>query len=177
MKLMRKAESSPPPIMAIPRLSLVVQYRANLPDMPERSRLRRWTTAALQLRAPDSRAEITLRLVDEVEGRALNGQYRDKDYATNVLSFGYDTSWDSGLLMGDLVLCVPVVCREAAEQGKLANAHYAHLVVHGMLHLQGYDHENETAAQRMETLEKNIIMKLGYADPYEQGLAVNNVNH
>lgn len=176
MKLMRKAKNSSP-ILTIPRLNLVVQYRTNLPDMPGRPRLRRWTTAALQLRAPDSRAEITLRLVDETEGRALNSQYRNKDYATNVLSFGYDASWEGGLLMGDLVLCVPVVCHEAAEQRKQANAHYAHLVVHGMLHLQGYDHEDETAAQRMETLEKKIIMKLGYANPYEQGLAVNTVDH
>jgi len=172
---MKQAGDSPPNL-ATPRLSLAVQYPIKPQGTPERPRLRRWATAALQPNAAVSRAEITIRLVDEAEGRALNGRYRDKDYATNVLSFGYDASWDSGLLMGDLVLCAPVVRREAAEQEKAEEAHYAHLVVHGMLHLQGYDHESTHGAQRMEALEKKIIMKLGYADPYEQGSAVNVVD-
>jgi len=172
---MRKVEGSLPGL-ATPQLSLAVQYQVKPQGTPERPRLRRWAAAALQPNAAASRAEITIRLVDEVEGRALNGRYREKDYATNVLSFGYDASWDNGFLMGDLVLCAPVVRREAAEQGKTEEAHYAHLIVHGMLHLQGYDHENEHAAQRMEALEKKIIVKLGYADPYEQGSAVNAVD-
>ncbi len=116
-----------------------------------------------------------MRLVGEAEGRALNRDYRGKDYATNVLTFAYaEGEALPGLpeaagdvpLAGDLVLCVPVVVREAAAQGKTLEAHFAHLVVHGMLHLQGYDHENETEAAEMEALETVILRELGYADPY-----------
>jgi probable rRNA maturation factor len=113
--------------------------------------------------------------VGEAEGRALNRDYRGKDYATNVLTFAYaEGEALPGLpeeggdvpLAGDLVLCVPVVVREAAAQGKTLEAHFAHLVVHGMLHLQGYDHENETEASEMEALETSILRELGYANPY-----------
>ena len=101
--------------------------------------------------------------MDTEEGQALNRDYRGKDYATNVLSFPYDVE---PVVFGDLVICPAVVAREAAEQGKTAEAHYAHLVVHGMLHLQGYDHENDADARRMEDQERQLLAGLGYADPY-----------
>lgn len=119
--------------------------------------LRRWIAAALGVEA-----EITVRFVGEREGRALNRQFRGKDYATNVLSFGY------GLdpIQGDLVICAPVVVREAAVQGKPLLAHYAHLVVHGSLHLAGFDHENDEEALAMEAKEKSVLAALGFPDPY-----------
>lgn len=118
----------------------------------------RWARAAL-----DGGGEVTIRLVDTEEGQSLNNEYRGKDYATNVLSFPYDTE---PLVMGDLVICPAVVAREALEQNKLLAAHYAHLVVHGMLHLQGWDHENDDDAQAMEDEETEILAALGYPDPY-----------
>ncbi len=118
----------------------------------------RWARAALA-----GGGEITIRLVDAEEGRALNNEYRGKDYATNVLSFPYDTE---PVVLGDLVICPSVVAREAAEQNKPLAAHYAHLTVHGMLHLQGWDHEEDEAAQAMEDEERKILAALGYPDPY-----------
>jgi len=108
---------------------------------------------------------ITLRFVDAGEGRRLNAEYRgkDKDHPTNVLSFRYEPPPH---LAGDLVLCVPVVLAEALEQGKPAAEHFAHLVVHGMLHLQGYDHQADAAAKLMEAKEREILARLGIADPY-----------
>lgn len=106
---------------------------------------------------------VTIRLVDADEGRSLNKDYRDKDYATNVLSFPYDTE---PLVIGDLVVCPCVVAQEADEQNKSLEAHYAHLTVHGMLHLQGWDHENDADAQAMEDEEREILATLGYPDPY-----------
>ncbi len=124
-----------------------------------RADFRRWARAALA-----GGGQVTIRLVDAEEGRELNRNYRGKDYATNVLSFPYDTE---PRLMGDLVICHEVVIREAAEQGKTPEAHYAHLVVHGMLHLQGYDHETgEEDADIMEAEEKRVLADLGYPDPY-----------
>ncbi len=108
-------------------------------------------------------AELTIRLVNEQEGRALNRDYRGRDYATNVLSFVYAST---PVVSGDLVLCAPVVSREALQQGKSAIAHYAHLIVHGVLHLHGLDHENDADAQGMEARETEIITGLGFADPY-----------
>lgn len=140
-----------------PELHLAVQFAVEADGLPTRPQLRRWAKAAL---AED--AEITLRLVDAEEGRALNRDYRNKDYATNVLTFPLSDE----PLMGDIVLCAPVVAAEAVAQGKSAEAHYAHLVVHGVLHLQGYDHENDAEAAEMEALETQIVTKLGYADPY-----------
>lgn len=140
-----------------PELHLAVQFAVEADGLPTRPQLRRWVKAAL---AED--AEITLRLVDAEEGRALNRDYRNKDYATNVLTFPLSDE----PLMGDIVLCAPVVAAEAVAQGKSAEAHYAHLVVHGVLHLQGYDHENDAEAAEMEALETQIVTKLGYADPY-----------
>jgi probable rRNA maturation factor len=141
-----------------PKLSLAVQYAIKPETTPTRHQFRKWALTALK-----RDAEITLRLVDETEGRALNRDYRGKDYATNVLTFPLA---DEPLLMGDIVLCIPVVEKEAAEQGKTLEAHYAHLLIHGVLHLQGYDHENETDAGVMEHLESQIVTELGYADPY-----------
>ena len=126
--------------------------------MPLRADFVRWARAALT----DS-GQVAIRLVDEDEGRRLNKAYRGKGHATNVLSFPYETE---PLLMGDLVICPTVVAREAAEQGKPLAAHYAHLTVHGMLHLRGWDHENEGDAQTMEDEERKILAALGYPDPY-----------
>lgn len=152
------------------RLSLTVQYACHAEGLPLRAQLRRWVNAAWLARktaAPGS-AEITLRFVDAEEGRTLNREYRgqgraEKNYATNVLSFPYAAPPH---LAGDLVLCRPVVLREAAEQGKPTPAHVAHLVVHGMLHLQGFDHETDAEAEIMEAHERDILARLGFADPY-----------
>ncbi|HQM87790.1 MAG TPA: rRNA maturation RNase YbeY, partial [Methylotenera sp.] len=107
--------------------------------------------------------EVTIRIVDEDEGRALNNTYRGKDYATNVLTFPIT---ETPHLMGDIVMCAPVVATEALAQHKSIEAHYAHLTVHGILHLHGYDHEIAAQAELMESLETAIISKLGYANPY-----------
>ena len=144
------------------RLNLSVQYASIAPDLPARPELRAWTRAALD--ADGARGgQITLRFVDAEEGQTLNRDYRGKDYATNVLSFPYDTE---PVVVGDLVICPSVVAREAAEQNKPLAAHYAHLTVHGMLHLQGWDHEEDDAAQEMEDEERKILAALGYPDPY-----------
>ena len=140
-----------------PKLALAVQYASTSPTLPTRAQLRKWVLAALR-----ENAEITLRIVDAAEGQALNRDYRGKDYATNVLTFPLHDE----PLMGDIVLCAPIVAKEAAEQGKTIEAHTAHLVVHGVLHLQGYDHENDDDATEMEALETQIVIDLGYADPY-----------
>ncbi|CAL93397.1 rRNA maturation RNase YbeY [Azoarcus olearius] len=153
----------------LPVLTLEVQKALDGGDKaaaPKKHQIRRWAQAALR-----TDAEVTVRLVGETEGRALNLGYRGKDYATNVLTFVYGEEGGApaveGMpLMGDLVLCVPVVVREAAEQGKALDAHFAHLVVHGMLHLQGLDHEDDAEAEAMETAETNILRGLGYANPY-----------
>jgi probable rRNA maturation factor len=139
-----------------PRLSLSVQYAAAGDDLPPRPTLRRWIAAALE-----GDATVTLRVVDTAEARALNRNYRRRDKATNVLAFVYDDV--SG---GDIVLCAPVLRREARAQGKALAAHCAHLVIHGMLHLQGYDHHRTAAAKRMEAREVAILAALGFADPY-----------
>ena len=148
------------------RLDLSVQYACNREGVPCRADFRRWLRAA-----EPGAARITVRLVDEAEGRELNHDYRGKDYATNVLTFAYDEGEDMPLpeglpLMGDLVLCRQVVEREAAEQGKALDAHYAHLSVHGMLHLQGFDHEVDAEAEQMEAREREILATLGCPDPY-----------
>ncbi len=141
------------------KLALSVQYASAAAHLPTRPQFRRWMKAALQ-----QDAQVTLRVVDEAEGRELNKAYRGKDYATNVLTFVYDDV--PAPLCGDVVLCAPVVAREAQEQHKALLAHYAHLVVHAALHLQGYDHEDAREAEAMEALETALMAKLGYADPY-----------
>jgi len=141
-----------------PRLALAVQYATKPENAPTRHQFRKWALTALK-----RDAEVTLRLVDEMEGCELNRDYRGKDYATNVLTFPLA---NDPMLMGDIVLCAPIVEKEAAEQGKSLEAHYAHLVIHGILHLQGYDHETDADARTMEHLESQIVINLGYADPY-----------
>ncbi len=148
------------------RLDLSVQYACNRDGVPSRVEFRRWLRAA-----EPGAARVTVRIVDEDEARELNRDYRGKDYATNVLTFAYGEGDDMPLpeglpLMGDLVLCRQVVEREAAEQGKALDAHYAHLSVHGMLHLQGFDHLEDAEADDMEARERQILAGLGYADPY-----------
>jgi probable rRNA maturation factor len=144
---------------AMNKLSLIVQYATSAESLPTRPQFRRWIRAALQ-----RDVQIALRIVGEAEGRELNKNFRGKDYATNVLTFVYD---DALLLSGDVVICAPVVEQEAREQHKELHEHYAHLAIHAALHLQGYDHENEKDASVMEARETAIMMKLGYADPYQ----------
>ena len=152
------------PPMTTRRLNLSVQYACNAAGVPLRPQIRAWTRAALNVDGMRG-GQITIRFVDIEEGQALNREYRDKDYATNVLSFPYETE---PVVLGDLVICAPVVAREAAEQGKTLEAHYAHLIVHGMLHLQGYAHETgDDDAQRMEDKERAILASLGFDDPYQ----------
>ncbi|HSM11550.1 MAG TPA: rRNA maturation RNase YbeY [Lysobacter sp.] len=152
--------------------SLHVALNYALPSrkgVPAAASFRKWAAAALAGRAGE--AELAIRVVDEDEGRSLNRQYRGKDRPTNVLSFPADLP--EGLpegvtlpLLGDLVICAPVVEREAREQGKPLAAHYAHLTVHGVLHLLGWDHENDRDAERMEQREREILARLGIGDPY-----------
>lgn len=142
----------------MPKLSLSVQFASTQPPLPTATQLRKWAKAALRVDT-----EATILVVDEAEGRALNLTYRNKDYATNVLTFPLS---ETPNLMGDIVICAPVVAREAKEQNKDLMAHFAHLTVHGILHLHGYDHEIEAQAELMESLEIQILAKLGYANPY-----------
>jgi probable rRNA maturation factor len=141
------------------RLNLSVQYACHDEGLPSRTDFRAWARAALA-----GGGDVTIRLVDSEEGRTLNHDYRGKDYATNVLSFPYE---QNPRVQGDLVICPAVVAREAADQSKPESAHYAHLVVHGMLHLQGWDHENDIAAEAMENEERRILASLGLPDPYD----------
>jgi probable rRNA maturation factor len=153
-----------------PEFTLAVQYAVEAPALP-RWRLRRWVGRALAfaLAPPEPRAgspvALTLRIVDAEEGRALNAAWRGRDYATNVLTFEYGAD-PSGLIMGDIVLCLPVLEREAAEQGKALTDHAAHLVTHGVLHALGHDHIEADEAERMEALETRILAAQGIADPY-----------
>ena len=145
------------------RLNLSVQYACNKEQLPLRTQIRAWVRAALDVDGARG-GQITVRLVDAEEGLQLNRDYRGKDYATNVLSFPYDVD---PMVCDDLVLCAPVVAREAAEQGKLLEAHYAHLIVQGLRHLQGYDHEDgEHEARLMEDKERLVLAALAYGDPY-----------
>ncbi|HZW86435.1 MAG TPA: rRNA maturation RNase YbeY [Gallionella sp.] len=141
------------------KLFLAVQYATDsLDDLPSRGQLRRWVKSALQ-----QDASVTLRIVDAAEGRELNKNYRGKDYATNVLTFVYA---DAKPPACDIVICAPVVKKEAAAQRKVLLAHYAHLTIHAMLHLHGYSHDNDVDAAQMEALETDLMVKLRLADPY-----------
>jgi len=142
------------------KLSLAVQYASDDAHVPTRAQLRRWVKLAIQ-----RDLAMTLRIVDEGEGRALNQQFRGKNYATNVLTF---VNEEADILYGDVVICAPVVAQEARTQKKNMLAHYAHLTLHATLHLQGYDHENEPDAAKMESLETILMAKLGYANPYHE---------
>lgn len=149
-------------------LSLTVQYPdPRLKESITRAQVRRWVTAALL--AP---AELTIRFVDAAEGRILNRDYRNKDYATNVLTFAYNDDMEAGAIndatptQADIILCTDVLQSEALAQNKSVAAHTAHLIVHGVLHAQGYDHEDDEEALEMESLETAILAKLGLDDPY-----------
>ena len=151
-------------IIPLPELDLSLQFGTAVPashkQLLTKARVTRWMRMALV-----RNAEITVRIVGAAEGRALNREYRRKDYATNVLTFDYT---QEPVVSADLVLCASVVAREAREQGKSLDEHYAHLLVHGTLHAQGYEHEtNEVDALEMEALEVLLIEALGYGNPYE----------
>ena len=147
------------------KLSLTVQYPdARLEATVTRAKLRRWVQAALL-----GPAELTVRFVADDEGRMLNNHYRAKDYATNVLTFAYNEGEEIGddePTRADIILCTDVLEREAAEQKKTVEEHAAHLVVHGVLHAQGYDHEHDEEASEMEDFERDILESLGFPDPY-----------
>ncbi len=142
----------------MPKLDITIQYRSQHAHLPTKKKFQKWVNATLNVDT-----EVTIRLVDEQESRELNRMYRGKDYATNVLTFALT---ETPHLMGDIIICAPVVESEALLQQKSLEAHYAHLTVHGILHLHGYDHEIEAQAELMESLEISILAKLGYANPY-----------
>lgn len=141
-----------------PDFRLTIQDASGRQALPCRATLRRWVGAAL-----GRQARVTLRFVGRAEGRRLNRAYRGRDYATNVLTFAYP---ELSPLHGDIVLCLPVLREEAARGGRPLYQHFAHLVVHGTLHMQGHDHEDDREARRMQALERRILRTLGYADPY-----------
>jgi probable rRNA maturation factor len=145
--------------------------QASSQPAPSEARFRQWCELALRQRSGDS--ELTIRLVDEAEGQDLNRTYRQRDYPTNVLSFPADVPDDllDIPLLGDLVICAAVVEREAREQGKAPEAHWAHMVIHGCLHLLGYDHLEDEEAEEMESLERELLAELGYPDPYAENVA------
>ena len=145
--------------MSQPALQLSLQFADKRHrDLLPRHRVARWVRAALM-----RPGQITVRIVGTEEGQSLNRDYRQKDYATNVLTFDYQ---HQPVVMADLVLCAPVVAQEALDQRVALDAHYAHLLVHGTLHAQGHDHEDDAQAAQMEALESQVLMGLGYADPY-----------
>lgn len=147
--------------MPEPALSLSVQVASDAADVPGRAQIRRWVAAALE-----HGAEITVRIVDADEAQALNQDYRKKGYVPNVLTFEYGEV-APGMLGGDVVICAPVVEREAREQGKPLKDHYAHMTVHGVLHLQGYDHLEPADAELMEAREIAILKRFRIPNPYQ----------
>ena len=156
---------NPPPI--IDR-----QLATNGESLPQQAELEAWVAAVLARFPGETRHEVTIRFVDSEEGRTLNYDYRGYDKTTNVLSFPFESPPGVTLpLLGDLVLCHPVVANEAREQAKRLQDHYAHLVVHGMLHLLGYDHVEDAEAEEMEELEREILARLAIADPYQPATA------
>lgn len=153
-------------------IELEVQYAVDAGGLPPVSAFRIWSEAALADIGSD--VGLVIRTVDEVESQALNREYRGRDYPTNVLSFPFEAPQEvpveeAGNYLGDLVICAPVVEREAAEQGKTPAAHWAHMVVHGVLHLRGFDHQDDEQAQVMEDRERDILDGLGIPDPYAGG--------
>lgn len=141
-------------------MGFTVQRASRASHIPADRKLRAWARAALP-----AKAEVTVRYVANAEARRLNREFRGKDCATNVLSFPYDDA-PRGTVAGDIVICAPVVAREARAQSKSLEAHHAHLLVHGLLHLRGYDHEREADARRMERRERQLLAKFGFPDPY-----------
>jgi probable rRNA maturation factor len=147
----------------------VQQVTQTTDDLPSEDDFRQWVEAVLP--QDHNPVELVIRLVDEAESRQLNHDFRGQDRSTNVLSFPFEAPAEVGLpLLGDLVICVQVVAREAAEQSKNPRAHWAHMVVHGVLHLLGYDHQNDSEAEKMEGLERDILHSLHIPDPYKDEL-------
>ncbi|MCP4128851.1 MAG: rRNA maturation RNase YbeY [Gammaproteobacteria bacterium] len=150
-------------------MDLELQTVTAVTEIPPEDSFAQWVRAAL--RQEREQVELVIRLVDEMESQELNREYRGKDWPSNVLSFPSDLpAIVASSLLGDLVICVPVVLREAAEQGKPAQAHWAHMVVHGVLHLLGYDHQKEIDADVMERLEREILATLNIQDPYKEDM-------
>jgi probable rRNA maturation factor len=146
-------------------LELGVSFGLSRRGLPSATSFRRWVSATLTGRI--KHADLALRVVDSEEGLALNRHFRGKDYPTNVLSFPAELPEGVNLpILGDIVLCAPVVAREASEQGKVLHHHYAHLTIHGVLHLMGFEHEDAREAEVMEQLERDILASLGINDPY-----------
>lgn len=144
-----------------------LQNASGMKSVPLRRDFKRWASAALAQLAPEHpKSRLSIRIVDEVESAELNSHYRHKQGATNILSFPVPEGLPEALL-GDLAICATVVAREAKEQNKSCDAHWAHLTVHGVLHLKGYDHEEPKEADAMEAIEKQILQQLGYQDPYQ----------
>jgi probable rRNA maturation factor len=160
-----QTRESPEPEQGDGAPSVEVQYAVAATALPPPDAIRRWVTHALQ--GGGAGAELVVRIVDEAEMTALNQRYRGKSGPTNVLSFPCELppGVESGLL-GDIVICAPVVAEEAIRQGKPPDAHWAHLVTHGVLHLQGYDHHHDREARVMEAVETRLLERLGYSDPY-----------
>ena len=157
-----RRRASPPTPPVPPRLALSIQFEPGAGDCPaDRAQLRRWARAALT-----RDAALALRFDGAAEGRALNRDYRGKDYATNVLTFAYDAPAGGGPIEADIVICLPVVASEARGQRKTLREHLAHLVVHGVLHAQGMDHEDEGDAREMEARETEVLRRFRIADPY-----------
>ena len=145
---------------------LDIQSASSSEDAPDDQNIKRWVSAALDSKTGDT--ELSVRIVDEDEGKALNETYRGASGPTNVLSFPFDEKTPEPLpLIGDIVVCAPVVVREAKQQNKALNAHWAHMIIHGVLHLLGYDHQNDSEAAIMEALETEIMQKLGFPPPYK----------
>jgi probable rRNA maturation factor len=142
----------------MPKILLTLQIASELNNIPTTAQFKKWVKATLRVDT-----EVTIRIVDEDEGRTLNNTYRSKNYATNVLTFPLT---EEPHLIGDIVICAPIVEKEARTQHKSFEAHFAHLTVHGVLHLHGYDHETEAQAALMESIEVTTLQKLGYANPY-----------
>ncbi len=147
-------------------LDLDLQLASEAADLPDRADFATWAELALE---DEPRRGLVIRLVDEAESRRLNRDYRGKDRPTNVLSFPFESPPGVPVEhLGDLVICAPVVAREAAEQGKPPAHHWAHLVIHGVLHLRGFDHQTPEEAQHMEALERRLLARLGIPDPYRE---------
>jgi probable rRNA maturation factor len=145
---------------------LDIQSASSSEDTPDDQSIKRWVSAALGSKTGDT--ELSIRIVDESEGKTLNETYRGASGPTNVLSFPFDEKTPEPIpLIGDIVICAPVVAREAQEQNKALNAHWAHMIIHGVLHLLGYDHQIDTEAAIMEALETEIMHKLGFPPPYK----------
>lgn len=148
-------------------LELDLQLATEVADLPSRAEFELWLNSALS--GHKEQVEITIRIVDNQESQSLNNQYRGKDRPTNVLSFPFEAPAEIALpLLGDLVICAPVVAQEAKQQNKSLTAHWAHMVVHGCLHLLGYDHIEEEQAEQMESLEIQLLNELGFNNPYKE---------